>query len=66
MLPKEHPDLIAIKHNLGKIIENYLNIKGVFLGELYVAMGNEEKASEFLLEALETIKELEEKQKKGK
>ena len=36
------------------------------LGELYMAMGNEEKASEYLLEALETIKELEEKQKKGK
>ena len=62
MLHKEHPDLIAIKHNLGyfKFFDNLIIF---FIGELYVAMKNDQKASEYLLDALETIKALEEKQK---
>jgi hypothetical protein len=33
-------------------------------GELYVAMGNQEKAQEYLIDAMESIRELEEGRKK--
>ncbi len=45
MLPNDHPDIIATKHNLG---------------ELYSEIGEKEKAEEYLLEAMEAIKRLEE------
>lgn len=57
MLAKEHPDLIAIKHNLGMISSDYFwnNLKRV-KGELYLAMGKDDKATEFLSDTLEAIK----------
>lgn len=44
MLPTDHPDVIAIKHNLG---------------ELYYEIGDKEKAEEYLIEAMEAIKRME-------
>jgi hypothetical protein len=55
LLTQLHPDIIAIKHNLGK---KFLLV--LFKGELYLAMGLEEKAKEYMLEAMELIRKLEE------
>lgn len=48
LLERTHPDYIAINHNLG---------------ELYLAIGNQEKASEYFATSLQIIKEIEEAEK---
>lgn len=47
ILPEDHPDILASKHNLG---------------ELYMAIGDKEKGSQYLLEVMETIKRQDEQE----
>jgi len=43
-----HPEVIAVKHNLG---------------ELYTAMGDQDKAKDYLIEAMEAIRKLEDERR---